>query len=325
MTARATLALLIPAYNAAAYLPRLLASAAAQTEPFDDIWVYDDCSLDGTAAVAERLGASVIRGDANLGCSVGKNVLANRTTCDWLHFHDADDELLPNFVSLARRWMADARYDVVLFPYEERNDATGEHMTNRIFDPVDLARDACSYAIREQINPFCGLYRRTAFLRAGGYDDDPLVLFNEDVALHVRLAFACLSFAAETEVSIVNHRRTDSMSAANGLKCLHAHYHVMRKTAGRDRSRRYAPEIAANLWNVVAGLASKQDWQTADEAARLAMTVGGFASLPPGVLFRSLCRISPHMALRVREGLIRALKPRFREDCPGWRAPFSLL
>ncbi len=68
-----TAALLIPAWNAAAWLPRLLASAAAQTTPFDETWVYDDASCDDTAAVAERLGALVIRGQTNVGCSAGKN------------------------------------------------------------------------------------------------------------------------------------------------------------------------------------------------------------------------------------------------------------
>ncbi|MFM7345025.1 MAG: glycosyltransferase, partial [Tagaea sp.] len=46
----------IPAYNAAKYLPRLLASAKAQTEPFDEICVYDDCSTDETGTVAAALG-----------------------------------------------------------------------------------------------------------------------------------------------------------------------------------------------------------------------------------------------------------------------------
>ena len=164
-------------------------------------------------------------------------LLAVRTRADWLHFHDADDELYPNFVALAHRWMDDARFDVVLFPYEERHDATRERIGFRFFDPVDVLRDARSYSIREQINPFCGLYRREAYLRAGGYDEDPLVLFNEDVAMHIRLAFSGLSFAAESEISVINHRRLNSMSAANRLKCLQSHYHVMRKDE-RTRGRR---------------------------------------------------------------------------------------
>jgi len=62
MIRRETIALLIPAWNAARWLPRLLASAHAQSEPFNQIWVYDDCSTDDTAAVAEAHGARILRG-----------------------------------------------------------------------------------------------------------------------------------------------------------------------------------------------------------------------------------------------------------------------
>jgi glycosyltransferase involved in cell wall biosynthesis len=325
MTRQPALALLIPAYNAASHLPRLLESAQRQTEPFDEVWVYDDCSTDDTATVAERYGARVVRGKENRGCSHGKNVLASHTTAEWIHFHDADDTLLPNFVALARRWMSDDRFDVVLFAYEEVDDASQQHIAYAIFDPADLARDPCSYAIRTQINPFCGLYRRKSFLHAGGYDEDPLVLYNEDVAMHIRLAFARLRFAAETEVSILNHRRTNSMSAANQLKCLQAHYHVMRKTVERPGGHRYSTEIAHRLWVTVGGLTAQLDWRTADEAAELAMGLAGLSGVHSGLLFKNLCGLSPFVALRVREWLIRSLKPRLRVGYPGWRSPLDLI
>lgn len=314
MTSR--LALLIPAYNAARYLPRLLRSAAQQSEPFDEILVYDDGSTDDTARVAESHGANVIQGERNRGCSVGKNILAGKTNADWIHFHDSDDELHPNFVGLARRWMQDGRYDVVLFAYEERFSDDNDHRVIRLFDAEDLARDPRAYAIRQQINPFCGLYRREAYLRAGGYDEDPLVLFNEDVAMHIRLAFAGLSFAAERDISIINHRRSDSMSAANRLKCLQAHYHVMRKTAERPDAGRYAADIAERLWIAAAGLASELDWHTADQAAGLAMRLAGPSVAPSRPLFKALCRVSPQFALRVREWMIRAFRPSLREGYP---------
>ena len=131
MTARPTLAMLISAYNAAGYLPRLFEFAIAQTEPFDEIWVYDDCSMDDTIAVAKRYGARVVRGEVNRGCSHAKNVLASKTDADWLHFHDADDEFKSTFVARAHKWMQRADTDVVLFPYEERDGTTGAHMANR--------------------------------------------------------------------------------------------------------------------------------------------------------------------------------------------------
>ena len=48
---------------------------------------------DETSAIAEHYRAHVVRGDINRGCSHGKNVLATRTTADWIHFHDADVKL----------------------------------------------------------------------------------------------------------------------------------------------------------------------------------------------------------------------------------------
>ncbi len=315
MSERVTLALGVPADNAAAYRPRVLASAAAQNEPFDEIWVYDDGSTDDTAAVAERLGANVIRGTVNLGCSAGKNALAAHVAADWLHFHDADDELMPNFVSVARRWMADGRYDVVLFAFEERDDRTGRLRATWRFDPADLARDPRAYSIRNQINPFCGLYRRDAFLSAGGYDEDPSVLFNEDVAMHIGLAFAGLSFAAEAEVCIINHRRSDSMSAANQLNCIRAQYQVMRKTAERSGAGVYSRDISSKLWHAAGVLAAHLDWQTADAAVALARKLAP-AVTEGSPAYRALAAVSPALALRIRERLIRVLRPSAREGYP---------
>lgn len=71
--------------------------------------VYDDCSTDNTAEVACSYGAEVISGDENVGCTIGRKRLAEHATSDWIHFHDADDELLPNFVERAQTWMAQGR------------------------------------------------------------------------------------------------------------------------------------------------------------------------------------------------------------------------
>jgi len=312
VTSRPTLALLIPAYNAGNYLPRLLQSAAAQSEPFDDIWVYDDCSTDDTAAVAEAHGARVLRGDINRGCSVGKNALARHVSADWVHFHDADDALLPNFVALARKWIDDGRFDVVLFDYEWRDNDTGKVLSIRRFDDKQLRRDPRSYAIREQINPFCGLYRRSAYLKAGGYDEDPAVLHNEDVAFHIRLAFAGLTFAAQNGVSIVNYRRAGSMSAANTLKCLQAHFEVMRRTLAHPDAQTYRHEIAVRLWAAAGGLAACGDWPTADASVELARRIGPPPRSAGSAAFRALAHIHPHAALRAREHWVRAVKPTLR-------------
>ena len=311
-----SLALCIPAYNAAAFLPRLLKSALAQTVPFDEIWVYDDCSNDNTEEVARQFGVKVIRGDVNRGCSYGKNTLAKQTACEWIHFHDADDALYPNFVEQAYKWMQQEQApDVVLFNYESRDFDTDKKLGLRVFDDAELRRDPIAYTIREQINPFCGLYRREPFLKAGGYDLDPLVLYNEDVAMHCQLARAGLSFAADSTVTIINYCRANSMSSANQVKCLRAQFHVMRKAA-EGLADRYSSDISQKLWAIAGVSASYLDWQNADACIALALKLSERIPKQSSKLFKLLCQFNPYLGVRLRELLIRLFKPRFRKGYP---------
>jgi glycosyltransferase involved in cell wall biosynthesis len=318
MQTRPTLALLVPAYNAAKFLPRLLGGAAAQTRAFDEILVYDDCSTDDTAAVATALGAKVVRGDVNRGCSSGKNALADVTTCDWIHFHDADDELLPEFVERAHVWMAKDAHDVVVFGSIERNEETGDYGQPVVHSAERLSEDPVKYTIRKKINPNCGIYRRSAFRAAGGFDTDPAVLYNEDVAMHCSLARAGLRFCADPAVLSVIWSRGASMSHANRDKCFRAEYQVMLKAKDNDSRMNYRLDIAERLWDIAAAAASVLDWKTADSSADLALQLGGTPRSQSG-LFRALCRLRPSVALRLREWLIRLVKPQYRIGYPGWR------
>ncbi|MDB9347424.1 glycosyltransferase family 2 protein [Nodularia spumigena] len=307
-----TLALCIPAYNAASFLPRLLKSAVAQTVPFDEIWVYDDCSSDNTGDIAKEFGAKVVHGDINRGCSYGKNVLAEKTSCEWLHFHDADDELYPNFVEQARKWMVlENPPDVVLSNYEWRDNDTKKLLNIRNFDDEALAQDPIAYTIKEQINPFCGLYLRESYLRAGGYDTDPLVLYNEDDAFHCRLARAGLKFRSDSTITVINYYRSNSMHKANLLKCARAKYHVLRESA-EALGDKYNLEISEKLWGTAGVSGSYLDWDNADNCVKLAMELTGRIPVNSSALFKFLCMINPYLVIRVREYCIRFLKPQLR-------------
>lgn len=309
---RPTLAICIPAYNAAEFLPRLLGSINAQTMKFDEVWVYDDCSTDGTAEVAAGLGARVVHGDTNRGCATGRNALADRASCDWLHFHDADDALHPDFVERARRWIEqEDAPEVVLFGYEERYDETDIKLDERFYDSAALGNDAVAYTISNQVQSICGIYRRAPFIAAGGYDLDPEVLYNEDVAMHCRMARAGLRFAADPAVTVINYRRVNSMSSANQYKCSRAQYRVMSKAAA-ELNGRYSDEIAKRLWQIAAASASYLDWENADACVSLAIELTGRIPVGSGRMFKLLCGINPHTAIRIREILIRTLKPSLR-------------
>ncbi|MES2922361.1 MAG: glycosyltransferase family 2 protein [Verrucomicrobiota bacterium] len=308
-----TIALCIPAYNAVDFLPRLLESARQQDPPFDEIIVCVDASPDATADVAKAFGVTVIVNETNQGCSASKNRALQAATSDWIHFHDADDVLLPNFTKLASNWAGKQDCpDVVLFDYEYRDNTTNELIDASNFLPEELENDPIRYAILHQINPFCGLYRRSKLMELGGYDTDPEILYNEDVAFHCKLALAGMTFGVEKERSIINYRIAGSMSQANQRKCMLAHCAVMRRVAAVVGST-YPSEIASRFWAAATILATVSDWTAMDRALEDARKVNQGVPTNQSREFAKLCRLlGVKLAFRFREHSIRLLKPQLR-------------
>lgn len=311
-TENSTLALCIPAHNASGFIRRLLDSAEAQTVPFDEIWVYDDASADDTGKIAAEAGARVVRGERNIGCSRGKNVLAGKCRSHWLHFHDADDALEPNFVEVARGWMNRAASpDVVFFAYRAFDHDKGNLVGQRTFDVAALENDPIGYCLANQINPFCGIYKRDPFLAAGGWDEDPEVLQSEDQAGHLRLAAASLRFSAENTFTVRNFMREGSMTTSNPAGAQRSTYALLAKAVDMVASK-YWPVISRRLWEVAGSSAAYLDWENANRAAILARRIQPQGAIPGKLWFRALAQVSPRLALRWREGLIRRLRPALR-------------
>lgn len=313
-----TIALCVPAYQAEALLPRLFASVRGQTVPFDETWVYDDASTDRTALVAARLGAEVVRGDRNLGCSAGKNALLTRVGTEFVHFHDADDELYPELVERAKVRLERDSLDVLLFNHEQVDERTGRRMGLSDFDESAINDDPVRYALTNTINN-CGVYRVARLREAGGFDDDPAVRFNEDRAFHLRLATRGLRFGAERYVGSRFNFRGSSMSSDNRAECCEAQLAVTMRFALENPSR-YERELIALAWRDAACLSSFQRWEAADRAVRFATRLGGRVDPDASVLFGILCAFGPCLALRVREWGIRLVKPGLRRGYPGWSA-----
>ncbi len=92
---RVTVSIIIPAYNADAFLDRTLYSARNQTHKALEILVIDDGSVDGTRAVAERHALADQRiqviSTENQGVAAARNLGISRTTGEYIAFLDADD------------------------------------------------------------------------------------------------------------------------------------------------------------------------------------------------------------------------------------------
>lgn len=109
---RLPVCVVIPAYNRAAELGRSLASVWAQRPNLPaEVIVVDDHSTDDTAAVADSLGARVIRHAENRGPAAARNTALRATDCEWVAFLDSDDEWLPHH--LAHLWDIRAQHALV--------------------------------------------------------------------------------------------------------------------------------------------------------------------------------------------------------------------
>jgi glycosyltransferase involved in cell wall biosynthesis len=211
-----TCAVLIPCYNAATFLPELFGGIAAQHTPFDEILCYDDASTDDTVAVAEALGARVIRGTDNRGAAYARNRLIEASQSQWLHFHDADDLLDAAFLSRMSSRIGEG-CGAVLCNMAGRDRATRQPTGFADYSELAATTDAVGYFLRHIGFSINGFYDRAWLERIGGFRED--LRGNEDPDLHIRLAAAGCRFAVVAEPLVTVLERPDSFSARNRLQC----------------------------------------------------------------------------------------------------------
>src|SRR6476660_944325 len=84
------LSIIIPVYNASAFLDRCLSALQASTFTDYECIVVDDASTDGTRAIADRHGVHVVALDVNGGPARARNCAARVAQGEILVFIDSD-------------------------------------------------------------------------------------------------------------------------------------------------------------------------------------------------------------------------------------------
>ena len=105
MGASLQIAIVIPCYNASAYVDTTLQTVTSQTHDEVEILIVDDGSSDDTVSKArEHLKGCrhrwTILTQPNKGVSAARNLGWQSTTADWIQFLDADDFLAPTKLQL---------------------------------------------------------------------------------------------------------------------------------------------------------------------------------------------------------------------------------
>jgi Glycosyltransferases involved in cell wall biogenesis len=199
-----TIAVVIPAYNAAVSLPRALDSVLAQTHAAHQIIVVDDGSTDATADIMQPYLANPrvrYQRQTNAGPSAARNAGVALASADWVAFLDADDWYYPTRLARhAQMIAADPTLDFLVGNFDYRDSqggfmhtsmsacAFGRELLMQAGEQGDsvIADAALGRFMAEQFSDTRMLtLPRKAFLELGGFPLDLKIC--EDVVFMLRL------------------------------------------------------------------------------------------------------------------------------------------
>ena len=278
-------ALLIPCYNAHRFLPRLRAQVDRLQPAFDEVLLADDASTDDTAALATSLGFRILRLPSNRGPGGARNALAAASTADWIHFHDADDELAPDYLTRVQPAAGDA-IDAVLHFIDFIAEDTRALVLRWDFTPAALAADPADYLLRHPLPTTATFLRRQAFLNAGGFDEVHRCF--EDGDFNFRLAVAGARLALVPEVLEWSLRHAEGASA-NQRYCFECRL---------DYLESYAATMPARLNPAIAA-----------ETERAATMLLRFGNKPAARRALAFCHRLGHQVPATVHPLLRVLRP----------------
>ena len=187
--------IIIPAYNAARFLPSALESVMRQTYPDWRIILVNDGSSDETAdiglAFQQRLGSKMLLiNQENRGLSASRNVAIQHSTAPLLALLDADDVWLPNRLEESRQRFENSRVGLA-YGFVSLIDVEGNVL--RTQDPQDqLDEGAIASAIyTRSVNLPCPTisFRSECVREVGGFDETMRASEDRDLWLRIALKY----------------------------------------------------------------------------------------------------------------------------------------
>jgi GT2 family glycosyltransferase len=195
-------AIVIPTWNRAELLARVLENLAEQTYPIDRVIVVDNGSTDDSTGVAARAGAEVIALGKNAGfaAAVNQGIQLGRT--EWVGVLNNDVTMEPDWLA---RLMSELQAAGAWFATGKLLDGTARQRIDGSFDAI--SRGACAWRCGQgrrdsalwnqprkiQFAPFTAAIFRAEIFQRVGLLDEKFESYLEDVDFGLRCAEAGLS------------------------------------------------------------------------------------------------------------------------------------
>lgn len=245
------IAVIVPAYRVADYLPETLDSLLAQTFVDWEAVVIDDGSPDdAAAAVAPYLADPRITflATENRGVSVARNSAIAHSRAPLIALLDGDDRLRPGYLS-AMVEALEGDPDAVFATCNAQFFGSGSRVGQNVRDGRDKARIGTLATVLDRtFNVYCGTaFRRSGFERVGGFD--PEMRGSEDLDFWVRLLIGG-GHALYIDQVLGDYRVRPQSASMNRLMILRGAHRVYAKAqaalAGRPEGA-LAARLAAEL------------------------------------------------------------------------------
>jgi|GEM_PF-2046206 len=207
-----SISVLIPNYNRAGLIGRVIEAARAQTRPPDEIIVVDDRSTDNSVEVLRASGVKLICHADNAGPAVARNNAAAASSGELLVFVDADAVAAPGMIEALCRVYESA-------PDPDRLGGVGGRGVEQFTEGL-ANRWRCAHARQdhgprargevEYLYGLCCSFTRAAFQKVGGFDPFYRINAGEDLDIGLRLRRAGYRLAYTPE-AIVCHQHSDTL------------------------------------------------------------------------------------------------------------------
>ena len=233
----ATVDVIIPAFNAARYLPFAIESVAAQT--FDDwhIVLVNDGSTDNTAEVVapflDRLGAKITYiTQENRGLPAARNIAIRASTSEFIALLDADDVWMPCRLSeslkiFAKRPKAGIAYGLITFIDQEGH--SGRTWNGNL--KYSEGRIAPRIYMRKVELPCPTItFRRRCVDEVGCFDETMRSTEDRDLWLRIALRYE----VAFVPVVLACYRVSPGSMSTNSQRMLEAQLQFIRKHYGSE-------------------------------------------------------------------------------------------
>jgi len=222
--------IIMPSYNAAAFISETIASVLAQTYENWELILVDDCSTDDIDAVMAGYTDSRIRyfkNEKNSGAAVSRNRALREAKGKWIAFLDSDDLWEPEKLEKQIAFMKANGYDFTFTDY-------------RIVMPDGKALPYV-FTAPNKVTKF-GMYLYCWFSTITVmYDREKIGLVqiadvkkNNDYAMWLKIAEKAAAYRLPECLSVYC-KRENSISSGSKLKLIKHHYILYRKAQGKGK------------------------------------------------------------------------------------------